>query len=360
MKTYSFRYSLILFVLFSLFACKQQSTAEQESDATQSRQEDRKTTYTNPVYAQDFADPTVIRAADGYFYAYGTNSMVDGKTLNIQVMRSEDLVNWDHMGDALPKKPAWADKDFWAPHVSYDSSRQTYYLYYSGESKAEGSGKCLGVATAKSPTGPFIDKGEPLLCGEGFVNIDPMAFDDPASGKKLLYWGSGFQAIKVQELADDRISFKPDSEPSELIQPITNGDPDNYQNLVEGGWVVYRDGYYYMFYSGDNCCGEEAHYAVMVARAKNAEGPFETLAEAEDSVNSVILSKNEQWLAPGHNSIVSTKGQDWIIYHAIDPKNKDKGRVMLIDEIVYKDGWPQVSENTPSYRKQPAPAVNGD
>ncbi len=25
---------------------------------------------------------------------------------------------------------------------------------------------------------------------------------------------------------------------------------------------------------GDNCCGEGAHYAVMVARAKKATGPF--------------------------------------------------------------------------------------
>ena len=72
--------------------------------------------------------------------------------------------------------------------------------------------------------------GLPLLHGLGFEYIDPMVFDDPASGKRLLYWGSGFQPIKVQELADDRMSFAPGSEPVELVWP----------NPVEGrlsrGW----------------------------------------------------------------------------------------------------------------------------
>ena len=33
-------------------------------------------TYTNPVYKADFADPTVIRGPDGWFYAYATNTSV--------------------------------------------------------------------------------------------------------------------------------------------------------------------------------------------------------------------------------------------------------------------------------------------
>jgi arabinan endo-1,5-alpha-L-arabinosidase len=41
--------------------------------------------------------------------------------------------------------------------------------------------------------------------GPSFEHIDPMAFDDPQTGKKLLYWGSGFRPIKVRELAKDRL-----------------------------------------------------------------------------------------------------------------------------------------------------------
>lgn len=339
-KNFKPYFFLVLFSL-GLSACQRHSPTAASTVAS-SEQVAGKTsasTYTNPVYAKDFADPTVVKAADGYFYVYGTNTEVDGETVNIQVARSRDMVAWEHVGDALPEKPTWADKDFWAPHVLYDGERKIYYLYYSGESKSDAVGKCLGVATAASPTGPFVDKGEPLLCGKDFVNIDPMAFDDPATGRKLLFWGSGFEAIKVQELSDDRLSFKQGTNPKEVVQAKPTGEPGNYENLIEGAWVVNRNGYYYIFYSGDNCCGDKAHYAVMVARSRNATGPYETLEESTGKKNSVILELNAQWIVSGHNSIVTDDaGQDWIVYHAIDAARRNGGRVMLMDKITYRAG----------------------
>ena len=46
---------------------------------------------------------------------------------------------------------------------------------------------------------------------------------------------------------------------------------DGYRSLIEGAWVIYRDGTYFLFYSGDRCCSREPRYAVMVARSKSAE-----------------------------------------------------------------------------------------
>lgn len=347
-------YLLLLAILMTgLFACRQNTDPKEEVPQEVGETASK---YTNPVMNIDFADPTPVKAPDGHYYVYATNSEVNGKTVNIQVARSEDLVTWTMVGDALPEKPSWADGDFWAPHVFYDEDTQTYYLNYSGESTPEEQGKCLGVATSKNPEGPFVDKGEPLLCGDGFINIDPMSFDDPVSGKKFLYWGSGFEAIKVRELADDRINFKEGSEAIELVHSIANDDPANYQRLVEGAWVVYRNGFYYMFYSGDNCCGEQAHYAVMVARAEQATGPFRTMAEVTGSGNSVILERNDRWNAPGHNSIITDEvGQDWMLYHAIDTERGAPGRVMLIDKISYQDGWPQIGDGTPTVGQTAAP-----
>lgn len=314
-------------------------------------------TFVNPVYNKDFADPTVIKGADGYYYAYGTNTVLEEKNIHIQVLKSKDLVNWSYMGDALPVKPKWADKDFWAPHVLYDAKQKTYYLYYSGESDLA-TGKCIGVATSKSPAGPFIDKGQPLICGNGFINIDPMAFDDPKTGKKLLYWGSDSEGLKVQELSEDRLNFKQESTMKVLVNPNPNNDPENYQKLVEGSWVTYHNEFYYLYYSGDNCCGERAHYAVMVARSKKAEGPFETLAEGKKTLNSVILKRNKKWIAPGHNSVLTDdKGQEWMVYHAIDSKNPEVGRILLIDKITYRKGWPLVNSGTPSTKTISKPNI---
>jgi arabinan endo-1,5-alpha-L-arabinosidase len=331
------------------------------------RAEARAAGFTNPVFDTDFPDPTVMRASDGWFYAYATQTVIDGRTVNIQVARSRDMMNWEHLGDALPEKPAWANQTqkFWAPHVSQFG--ETYYMYYSADPNTL-TGLCLAAATSKSPRGPFVDIGKPLKCGESFVNIDPMAFDDPRTGKRLLYWGSGFQPIRVQELAADRISFVPGSQAIDLVSTIKDESPSNYQRLIEGAWVTERDGYYYLFYSGDNCCGDKAHYAVMVARSKSATGPFETLAQATGKPTSVILELNERWIAPGHNSVIrDAAGQDWIFYHAIDSKNRflkseisgdrDVRRIMLMDRLIYRRGWPSVEKNSPSTTRRRGPKV---
>jgi arabinan endo-1,5-alpha-L-arabinosidase len=311
--------------------------------------------FTNPVLDADFPDPAVIRAPDGFYYAYATQTMIGGKWLNIQMARSRDLVRWEHLGDALPTKPAWAAKtqDFWAPHVQRDGGR--YYLYYSAKPDAaltdDKQGLCLAIATAPSPAGPFVDMGHPLQCGDSFVNIDPMAFDDPATGKKLLYWGSGFQPIKVRELGADRISFAPGSRTIDLVPAVKSDDPDEYQKLVEGAWVMRHGGYYYLFFSGDNCCGPRAHYAVMVARSKSATGPFELAPDR------LLLVATGKWVAPGHNSVISDgRGQDWLVYHAVDvgrPRTRSTDeintrRVMLIDRLEWIDGWPRIAGKAPA------------
>ena len=321
-------------------------------------------TYVNPILDEDFPDPAIILAPDDYYYAYGTQTLRDGHWINIQVARSRDLIHWEQLGDALPAKPDWAQttQDFWAPSLLYDGSK--YFMYYSAtpDECREGPDHALAVATSDSPAGPFVDMGKPLLAGKGFHNIDPMAYDDPVTGKHLLYWGSGFQPIKVQELSKDRLSFAADSNPIDLIWP--NGENGSFPRLVEAAWVIRHDDFYYMFYSGDNCCGPDAEYGVMVARSESATGPFETLEEARGVPHSLMLFKSERWLAPGHNSIVMDKaGQVWIVYHAIDvnkPRQRQEDeinsrRVLLIDKIEWRDGWPHVG--TPSDDEQAAPVT---
>jgi arabinan endo-1,5-alpha-L-arabinosidase len=328
----------------------------------------RAATYSNPVLDSDFPDPAVLEARDGYHYVYATQSRgSDGAMLNIQVARSRDLTNWERLGDALPAKPAWASRtqDFWAPHVVEHEG--TYYLYYSAKPDEaladESKGLCLAVATARRPEGPFTDSGKPLQCGPGFVNIDPMAYDDPATGRRLLYWGSGFQPIKVRELAPDRTSFALGSVAIDLIPPVKGGD---YQALVEGAWVIRHGRYHYLFYSGDNCCGPKAHYAVMVARSRSPTGPFETLASATGARSSVILERSGSWIAPGHNSIVrDSRGVDWMLYHAVDgrrPRARPQDeintrRIMLVDRIVWRNGWPRIEGGVPSSGPRPRPST---
>lgn len=154
-----FYFLLTLAMSQALFYCTPKSREKSNSKVSEINISDGDL-QVNPVINSNFPDPTIIKAHDGKYYVYATNTASKGKVIHIQVARSKNLDDWEMVGDALPVKPSWADKDFWAPHVLYYSTVQTYYLYYSGES-IDGS--------------------------RGFEEIDPMAFDDPLSGKKFLY-----------------------------------------------------------------------------------------------------------------------------------------------------------------------------
>jgi arabinan endo-1,5-alpha-L-arabinosidase len=315
-------------------------------------------TYLNPVLARDFPDPAILHAPDGFFYAYATQTIRDGATVNIQGARSRNLVDWEYLGEMLPQKPTWgrSKQSFWAPHVLHDAAQGKYFMYYSAETDHR-PGKCLAVATADRPAGPFTDSGEPMLCGEKFEHIDPMAFDDPKSGKRLLYWGSGFQPIRVRELDASRLNFTTGSAAVDLVLP---GPGTGHDALVEAAWVAYRDPVYYLYYSTGLCCGPHARYSITIAKSYSAFGPFEPLG-------TPILGNNGFWRAPGHNSVVTdARGDDWLLYHAIDATRehfedrvagKWSARLMLLDRIFYQDGWPRVAGDQPSVTRGPAPAT---
>ncbi len=246
------------------------------------------------MLGSDFADPAVIRGTDRKLYAFATGGL-------IQRARSADLVHWQVMGNALAAKPTWASakNNFWAPHVVQHGA--TFYLYFSAEQNAGSGSFCIGVATAPAADAPFTDVGAPIVCGASFANIDPMAYDDPTTGKPMLYWGSAFESIRVQELAADRVHLAPGSQPRAMLVPSTYA----YERLIEAAWLHPHGSWYYLFSSGDDCCGGPAgppHYAVMVARSKSPTGPFEDLAAVTGAGDNTILVGGPRFYAPGHNA----------------------------------------------------------
>lgn len=316
-------------------------------------------TYTNPVIRTDFADPAVIRGSDGWYYAYSTEQLTVDRMAYIQAARSRNLVDWDLLRDALTRKPAWTSetRDFWAPGIIEADGRA--FLYFAGwRNSAEGM--CLGVAVADDLAGPFEPSDQPIHCDEGYVAIDVYPYDDPTTGRRLLYWGSDAAPIFAQELAPDRMRF---AEGSEAVEVFDRSVYQPFENLIEAPWVIKRGETYYLFVSAGNCCARPAGYAVLIARSNSATGPFESRAEVTDTWGaSVILRGNDVWEGPGHNAIVTDgAGQDWIIYHAIDPGDPYQPAVdavkrpMLIDRIEWVDGWPRIANDSPSSTQLPAP-----
>jgi arabinan endo-1,5-alpha-L-arabinosidase len=301
----------------------------------------RITPYTNPVLDRDAPDPSgAVKGEDGFYYIVSTQSIYDGDLIKLPILRSADLVHWELAGQVFEKLPEWLHQEeinLWAP--DFIKLKDKYYVYYSGKSKPNDDNvdMAIGVAVADHPLGPYKDKGGPVVSGPTFTAIDSFVFTDDG-GKRYFYWGSGFEPITVQELSEDGMTLIGEKK---AVLPVDPGT--QYERLLEASWVIKRQGYYYLFVSGDNCCGDYANYAVMVARSESHLGPFVKYRTVKGG--GPILEANDRYNAPGHNSIITDEaGQDWILYHAIDREQPQKGRILLMDKIEWKDGWPIINQ----------------
>lgn len=311
-------------------------------------------TYTNPVVTPVAADPSIIRAPDGNFYLYATQDHWGGKEHYLPIFTSRDLINWTFVKDAFELPPDWKEGGgfLWAPDISYRDG--SYYLYYS-YSRWGGPNPCIGLATAESPAGPWNDLGRAVFCSEdiGVRNsIDPFVWYE--DGKRTLVWGS-FNNIYAIELSEDGTA--PNGEKTQLAD-----------NRFEAPYVIKRNGHYYLFLSSGACCeGANSTYITWVGRADKLLGPYlDSLGrDLRYGGGDVLIFRNDFWLGPGHNAIITDDaGTDWIIYHAIptDDPRLPQGvtrRPTLLDRLDWVEGWPVVNEgNGPSWTAQPAPTIN--
>ena len=107
-----------------------------------------------------------------------------------------------------------------------------------------------------------------------------------------------------------------------------------------------------MFASIGSCCeGVNSTYKTVVGRSDNLFGPYvDKKGEPMMENNHVILIQgHDRFVGTGHNSeIVRDKeGDDWIFYHAVDRENP-AGRVLMMDQVRWINGWPEVKDGRAS------------
>ena len=275
----------------------------------------------NPILPGFHADPEILYSnKTGKYYIYSTT---DGKPgwggYKYYVYSSADLKEWKNEGVALDAKSdqiAWANGNLWAPaaiEVKQKNGSYKYYLYFSARPNDNGR-KQMGVAVADSPTGPFVDLGQPLLaknhpgCNGQLIDVD--VFMDPVSKKPYLYWGNGFMA--GAELESNMTKIK-----NETVTVMTpkGGSLRDYA-YREAPYVFYRNGLYYFMWSVDDTGA--ANYHVAYGTSKSPLGPIEV---AKDPI-VLIQDPQHEIYGTAHNSVIQKPGTDewYIVYHRI---NKD-------------------------------------
>lgn len=245
-----------------------------------------------PVLPGYNADPNIAVFGDTY-YIYGTTDGFPGwGGTTFSVWSSKNLVDWTDNGVILDlgRDVTWAHKSAWAPTIAERNGK--YYFYFCAEAK-------IGVAVSDSPTGPFVDSGQPLIArnpdGSG-QPIDPDVFVDD-DGTPYLYWGNG--NAFVVPLNADMVSF----DPAKVVK-LTGLDGFN-----EGSFMVKRKGIYYLSWSVDDTRSE--NYRVAYATATSPAGPF---------LNRGVILQRDLSLGikgTGHSSMLRVPGTDdwYLAYH---------------------------------------------
>jgi xylan 1,4-beta-xylosidase len=285
--------------------------------------------FQNPVLAGDHPDPSIIRVGLD-FWATSTSSEWGPQ---FPLLHSTDLVNWELMGSVFPHRPEWATANFWAPEISEFKGR--YYVYYVGRKR--GGPLAVAVAIADKPSGPYTDHG-PLVAQED-GSIDPVPVTD-TNGVRYLVWKEDGNSrnrptpIWAQKLNDEGTRLVGDA------REFIRNDAAWEGKLVEGPFILRRNGWFYLFYSGNGCCGLGCNYALGVARAHSLFGPW------EKNPGNPILDGNETWKCPGHGSIVTdASGRYWLLYHAYSTSGSVfTGREGMLDEVKFgPDDWPTIN-----------------
>ena len=158
--------ALCLTSALALVACSKAANEAQPANGGAPASAFRDQPLVNEIYT---ADPSA-HVFDGKIYIYPSHDIEtptpDDDLGNQYAMRDYRVLSMDKVGGKVTVGPValdvkdvpWASQQMWAPDAAYKDG--TYYLYFPARDKSKdknGLGAFrIGVATSKSPMGPFL------------------------------------------------------------------------------------------------------------------------------------------------------------------------------------------------------------
>jgi len=288
--------------------------------------------------SQDFPDPFVLRVDDATicggpatcYYAYATESGFLG-LLNVPVARSTNLTTWNWAGpdltgptpgvpDGKPDKDAMATLapwvafgGNWAPSVLARPSNpdgKQYVMYYTAKSKNNsvyGGRQCVGIATAATPDGPFVDtSAAPVICNTtagGTIDASPFVASD---GSVYLTYSDDI-GIRAQRLTSSGLSL---AGGEQLLMTFGSGYPWELPR-IEGPTMLSTPatGIVLLYSAG---LFDTTRYSVGAARCVTPLGPCRNIYSTP-----TLSSRGVTMLGPGGQTPFQLPDGSWrIAFHA--------------------------------------------
>jgi beta-xylosidase/lysophospholipase L1-like esterase len=281
--------------------------------------------YQNPVLHADYSDPDAIRVGDRFYMTASSFSNVPG----LPLLESPDLVNWKLVGHALPKlvpQATFATTQYgngvWAPCLRWHAGR--FYIFYPDPDFG------IYVTEAGHFAGPWTEP-RLILPGRGLIDPTPL-WDDTGEAYLIHAWArsrAGRNNVLTLRRMDADATRMLDDDGTDIIDGAAL---PGYRTL-EGPKVYKANGYYYVFAPAGGV--EQGWQAVFRSRA--IAGPYEERRVMDQGDSPVNGPHQGAW-------INAPDGKDWFVHF------QDKGaygRVMHLQPMQWKDGWPLIGAAGP-------------
>ena len=329
------------------------ATAGAPAQQPEPRAPDGRRYLSQPLVSEIYtADPSA-HVFDGKLYIYPSHD-IDGPAPEDDLgghfeMRDYRVLSMDAPGAKATVHPValdvtqvpWATKQMWAPDAAYKDG--TYFLYFPAKDR-QGAFR-IGVATSKSPTGPFTAEPQPI---KGSFSIDPAVFTD-TDGKSYMYfggiWGGQLQrnttgrydpngsktdlnapgkpalSPKIAMMSADMKQFAHPPRDVRIVdeagKPLLGGDTD--RRFFEAAWMhKYKGRYYFSWSTGDT------HY-LAYGIGTSPYGPF--------TYKGRILEPVVGWTT--HHSIVEWQGKWWLFYADSQLSGQTRLRNVKMTELTH-------------------------
>ena len=209
----------------------------------------------NPVIKDIGMSDPHIRVFNDTIYLYsGHDSSPDDETWIMKdwrVFSTTDLVNWTFEETISPKDNYMDDNsnDCWAADAANRNGK--YYFYFSDRKRG------IGVMTADSPRGPFIDAlNKPLLSP---MHDPTILIDDDPDNTPYIVYGDKTGGYHIAGLNENMISLAEDPKPIKI-----NGDLwEDAPGWMDKNYIFKYSGVYYLSWGRD--------YAI----SRHIYGPYE-------------------------------------------------------------------------------------
>ena len=295
--------------------------------------------FTNPILAGFYPDPSICRAGDDYYLVNSSFAYYPG----LPLFHSKDLLNWKQIGYAMDRpgqldlKGAGVSRGLFAPAISYHNG--TFYIVCTEVSK-------LGnfVITAKDPRGPWSDPVRlPAVNG-----IDPSLFFDD-NGQSYIVFNSippdnitrwnGHRTIRMYAFDADKLQV------TGAEKLLINGGTDTSKHPVwiEGPHIYKKDGWYYLLCAEG---GTGYNHSEVVFRSRSVEGPYVSFEK-----NPILTQRHLDPARPhpitttGHADMVDDGKENWwAVFLGCRPYEGDyynTGRETFMAPVKWENGWPQ-------------------